>query len=594
TPPPPREDDLETAAPAIAEKALDLFNVILNAVRSSTRAGGHHVQNLQLMGSWLLMTGLQQLMVMLSSPCTASASQQQDKKDDKGRSPTKKETPRINLTKVQQGFGVVCVALASQGVTLMTGLLEDVKVEGWTPGRSPEPAHLDPLATYTATERLARLFSALPLNQLLFYLATISYRKACSLKRSHRALGEGDTFSISDSTTYYEDDFSEGSLGEEDDDSVIIGPWFEEPCSTPGEGGAPDDSATGTGVVTQHQQHTNSSSSPDDSQAKPLHRHNSNVTSIVPEKGEPHGFISLASHIFLLMNSYLVESECAYVQQYVRGGLAETHMVVLAAIIRDLDRETQRSDSGTLTSYLGPVLGSLYDEFSYALYRYSHNVIASGLLSETLQNTLLAQLGVSPWVPDSDWPLQVLPRTLTILAQILLLRQRRDKDELKCDSDTACVLIWQRVISTLTKSINNPPAPDVETEDLNVEHGQLLLFLFHSLQLMQKKSVLLSVASAVVSVAPCINKPMKDIQLLYLSRLLLIFDYLMKNLYEAPQLLIEQVQWNLFKAISWQYDPGNAMKDSSTSQGKMFHVWRVLEDNYRKNFTQDDQALQPR
>lgn len=41
TPPPPREDDLDTAAPAIAEKALDLFNVILNAVRSSTRAGGH-------------------------------------------------------------------------------------------------------------------------------------------------------------------------------------------------------------------------------------------------------------------------------------------------------------------------------------------------------------------------------------------------------------------------------------------------------------------------------------------------------------------------------------------------------------------------
>lgn len=46
------------------------------------------------------------------------------------------------------------------------------------------------------------------------------------------------------------------------------------------------------------------------------------------------------------MNSYLVESECAYVQQYVRAGLAETHMVVLAGIIRDLDRETTRSDSG--------------------------------------------------------------------------------------------------------------------------------------------------------------------------------------------------------------------------------------------------------
>lgn len=59
----------------------------------------------------------------------------------------------------------------------MTGLLEDVKVEGRTPPRPPEPARLDPLETYTATERLARLFSAVPLNQLLFYLATVSYRK---------------------------------------------------------------------------------------------------------------------------------------------------------------------------------------------------------------------------------------------------------------------------------------------------------------------------------------------------------------------------------------------------------------------------------
>lgn len=77
--------------------------------------------------------------------------------------------------------------------------------------------------------------------------------------------------------------------------------------------------------------------------------------------------------------------------------------------------------------------------------------------------------------------------------------------------------------------------------DLNVEHAQLLLFLFHSLQLMQKKSVLLSVAAAVVAVAPVINTPLKDTQILHLARLLLVFDYLMKNLYEAPQILIEQV-----------------------------------------------------
>lgn len=58
---------------------------------------------------------------------------------------------------------------------------------------------------------------------------------------------------------------------------------------------------------------------------------------------------------------------------------------------------------------------------------------------------------------------------------------------------------------------------------------------------MQKKSVLLSVASAVVNVSSVISTPMRDTQILHLARLLLIFDYLMKNLYEAPQVLIEQV-----------------------------------------------------
>lgn len=82
-----------------------------------------------------------------------------------------------------------------------------------------------------------------------------------------------------------------------------------------------------------------------------------------------------------------------------------------------------------------------------------------------------------------------------------------------------------------------------------MEHAQLLLFLFHSLQLMQKKSVLLSVAAAVVTVAPVINTPMKDTQVLHLARLLLVFDYLMKNLYEAPQILIEQVCVFMVKGI---------------------------------------------
>lgn len=59
------------------------------------------------------------------------------------------------------------------------------------------------MGQFTALQRVVRLTGAAPLTLLLFYMAIVSYRKACTLKRIHPP--EGDTFSQSDSTTYYED-----------------------------------------------------------------------------------------------------------------------------------------------------------------------------------------------------------------------------------------------------------------------------------------------------------------------------------------------------------------------------------------------------
>ena len=46
------------------------------------------------------------------------------------------------------------------------------------------------------------------------------------------------------------------------------------------------------------------------------------------------------------MNKYLVTSESAYLTRFVKNGLSEPQMVMLATIIRDLDRETARTDTG--------------------------------------------------------------------------------------------------------------------------------------------------------------------------------------------------------------------------------------------------------
>ena len=64
-----------------------------------------------------------------------------------------------------------------------------------------------------------------------------------------------------------------------------------------------------------------------------------------------------------------------------------------------------------------------YPELTNALSTFTHNILAMGLLTSKLQNSLLSQLGVSPLQDGGFWPLHVHPRTLTILAHVLLLRQ---------------------------------------------------------------------------------------------------------------------------------------------------------------------------
>lgn len=78
----------------------------------------------------------------------------------------------------QQGFGVLSVALASHALLLMSALLEDVSVEAAYENPLPEEsAPLEILATSTALQRAMTFLQEAPINHLLFYLATISYRK---------------------------------------------------------------------------------------------------------------------------------------------------------------------------------------------------------------------------------------------------------------------------------------------------------------------------------------------------------------------------------------------------------------------------------
>ncbi len=73
-----------------------------------------------------------------------------------------------------------------------------------------------------------------------------------------------------------------------------------------------------------------------------------------------------------------------------------------------------------------------------------------------LKDSLLLHLGVSPAIGD-PWPLTVYPRTLAVLAEVLLLRQQveREAGELNVWSKAAVIPIWTRFLTTLKNTILN-------------------------------------------------------------------------------------------------------------------------------------------
>ena len=59
-------------------------------------------------------------------------------------------------------------------------------------------------------------------------------------------------------------------------------------------------------------------------------------------------FMSLASHVLRLMNSDLLDAECADIRQYVRQGITEHQVTLLAALIRDVG--SGQANTSTLPS----------------------------------------------------------------------------------------------------------------------------------------------------------------------------------------------------------------------------------------------------
>lgn len=78
-------------------------------------------------------------------------------------------------------------------------------------------------------------------------------------------------------------------------------------------------------------------------------------------------------------------------------------------------------------------------------------------------------------------------------------------------------------------------------EDLNVEHLQLLLLIFHNLSEKGRRTVLTLCTQAIAEVATHVDSQLQSVPL-NLARILLVFDYLLHQYSKAPVYLFEQVR----------------------------------------------------
>ncbi|KAJ6631770.1 Protein purity of essence [Pseudolycoriella hygida] len=572
----------------IVDKALEIFNSVGEKFKTTRE---HIYQNHLCMGAWLLVSGIQGAMgASGSNNVRLTHGLTDDVPNTKGKSPSRSATDassnagRVNLVKVQQGFGVLNAAIANHTLVLLTELIGDlVDVEPRSDeDKTDDPADFDILGKFTSLQRVIRVLNTATMQQLLTFLATVSYRKACQMKRViNKSDGEaynefktkfrifisfkfvGDPVSYSDSTTYYNDTIcsSEDSESDDEEDSYL-GIWFKETLSpelkeTPVESSTQDKASDGQ-----------------------------RGGAMVSAKDEPHEYLELSAEIFAFLDTSL-GSNHKFLNKYVKSGLSEQQMILLANILKDLDRDAARGDQDMFdTQWTGAM-----NKFASSLGRYLHNLLSGGQVSEPLQSALLIHLGVSPWTQDPTiWPLQVYSRTLSVLVQILLLKPSQEKE-------AACLSVWQRLVNTLVEGVCSTQT-EAEYVDLNVEHAQLLLFLFHSLNLMQKKSVLLLTAGGVIRCAEVCRgvtpeKPLKDHQIILLSRLLLFLEYLMKHLYNSPTVLLEQVRWNLFSVIT--LDQSHKVSDTLNNKMKMMSFCRRdLEEKYRKHSTDYGTSVRPK
>jgi len=183
-----------------------------------------------------------------------------------------------------------------------------------------------------------------------------------------------------------------------------------------------------------------------------------------------------------------------------------------------------------------------------------------------------------------------------VLAEVVLVRQQLERESTtttRHTSETTIIVIWNKFIEELVRNIRRAHFEHEGYEDVNVEHFQLLVFFFHGLTLMQKKSIWLQLCEAVINVADffqpkeededCSNE-LRKFHPLLIARLLLLVDYMLHYFYDIPPVVVNQVQYNLFGIHCAKKEEATAGAASAEKDTKRrYFVCNELEESFTKH-----------
>ena len=289
-----------------------------------------------------------------------------------------------------------------------------------------------------------------------------------------------------------------------------------------------------------------------------------NIQGSVGEAGEAdvHGDMEGTSTSCLALSTSLltflsssISSNCPFLRPFALSSITTQFITTLASL--------------TTSASTAPLPTSLpaWPRFSLALSSLTNALVASPI-PFALPSLLLEKLLLSP-TSLAPWHLAAPRRCLAVLAQVLLTRQAGEEAH-STTITTQYVTIWERVVTAMATAATSAKPQD----DATVTLLHLLLLLFHSLQLMQKKSVLVAVTRALAETCKAAPRDPPPHFCLHLARLALLEDYLVRHLYEPPSSLLPLIRANLFSLSSLCSAPSSPitpeLDDPGTSPNPYF------------------------